>query len=167
MAEEDTYLFHQTPAELAKDLIGYLNISAEDVLYEPFRGEGAFYNHFPEENQKDWSEIKEGRDYNDHTGSYDWVITNPPFHLHEEGKKVNSFWFFLDFFSLRARKGIAFLGNDFCLSALTPKRMAVISARGYNITKIVVCNVKKWRGRYFFIVLEKKPGFFSYLQNNY
>jgi hypothetical protein len=167
MNEEETYFFHQTPPEAAKDLLAKIAFDPTDTLYEPFRGEGSFYDNFPEGNPKEWSEIKEERDYKDFTGSYDWVITNPPFRLEQEGKRVNSFYYLLDFFSQRARKGIAFLANDLCFSALTPKRMATISARGFNITKIVVCNIKKWRGRYFFVVLEKKPGFFNYLQNSY
>ena len=164
---EDTYLFHQTPSDLAKELLTHISIQPQDRLYEPFKGEGAFYNNFPAVNQKEWSEITQGRDYKDFEGEYDWVITNPPFRLETDGKRVNAFWFLLDYFTRKAKKGIAFLGNDSCFCTLTPKRMKILEDRGWGITKVVVCSVKKWRGRYFFIVLEKKPGVFQAVQGNF
>jgi hypothetical protein len=168
MTDEDVYTFHQTPAELATALIATLPLAPTDHLYEPFRGEGAFYNNFPAENPKDWSEITQGRDYANYDGDYDWVITNPPFQIEKEGKRVNTFWYLLDVFTQKARKGIAFLGNDTCFSTLTPNRMKLLEDRGWSIQKLVVCSVKKWRGRYFFIVLERKPpGMFTALQGNF
>ena len=167
MNRDDTYYFHQTPPTLAKELIKQLDISPNDVLCEPFRGEGAFFNHFPVANSKVWAEITEGRDYKDVSG-YDWVITNPPFRLDTGGKRVNSFWYLLDYFSTRANKGIAFLANDRCFSSLTPRRMEALRGRGWNITKMIVCSVKKWRGSYFFVVLEKgKQAGLDFLPGNF
>jgi hypothetical protein len=168
MNSDETYLFHQTPAPLAVELVGQLPIVPTDVLYEPFRGEGAFYNAFPTENPKGWSEIREQRDYKDYTGEYDWVITNPPFRLDEGEKRVNAFWKLLDYYTDRAKKGVAFLANDSCLGTLTPKRVAHLAEKGWGIHHITVCSVKKWRGRYFFIVLKKAPSpFYSCLTANY
>jgi hypothetical protein len=155
MEKNDTYYFHQTPSELAEALVGKLNLSSTDRLYEPFRGEGAFYNSFPASNPKDWTEITEGRDYKEYTGEYDWVITNPPFSLDTGGKRVNAFWYLIDYYTQRAKKGIAFLANDSCFGTLTPKRIQLLNERGFYISKLVVCSVKKWRGRYYFFVLEK------------
>lgn len=155
MEKDTTYYLHQTPSELAKDLIALLPIKDEDVLYEPFKGEGAFYNNFPIVNKKDWSEITEGRDYTTYEGEYDWVITNPPFTLPSNGKRINSFWYLLDYYSERARTGIAFLGNDNCFSVLTPKRMELLKTKGWSLTKLCVCSIKKWRGRYYFFVFQK------------
>ena len=164
----DVYYLHQTPMELAKDLIPLCPIEPGDILYEPFRGEGAFYNHFPNKNPKMWSEITEGRDYKEHNESFDWVITNPPFCLDVEAKRVNAFWFLLDYYSQRANKGIAFLANDTCFSTLTPKRMELLQNRGWYIKKVVICSIKKWRGRYFFIILTKEPSsLISYLRTSY
>jgi hypothetical protein len=168
MQKDETYFFHQTPADLAKDLVDALGLPETDRLYEPFRGEGSFYNAFPEANPKDWSEITEGRDYTAHTGEYDWVITNPPFRLETGTKRVNAFWFLIDYYTQRAKKGIAFLANDRCFSTLTPKRMQTLNERGFSITKLIVCSVKKWRGRYYFFVLEKKQNAtVGFLLNNY
>jgi len=152
---DDTYLFHQTPVALAQALILRIPLEPHDTLYEPFKGEGSFYDHFPEGHSKDWSEITQGRDYKDYLGEYDWVITNPPFQLEEEGKRINSIWLLLDYFSQRAKKGIAFLCNDNLPSTLTPLRIAKLEERGFAVESITICNVKRWRGRYFFIVLRK------------
>lgn len=157
--ENEIYLFHQTPKDIAKKLIPFIPIEGSDILYEPFRGEGAFFDSFPESNPKQWTEIKEQKDYKEHNGTYDWVISNPPFRLpHESGRRVNSFWLLLDYFTQRARKGVAFLGNDYCLGALTKRRLRILKERGFTINRIVVSEIKKWRGRYYFIIVEKnKP----------
>lgn len=165
--DRETYLFHQTPKELAKELLTHLSIQPTDRLYEPFKGEGAFYDNFPAANPKDWAELEQGRDYADHEGEYEWVITNPPFRLETDGKRVNSFWYLIDYFTQRAKKGIAFLANDRCFCTLTPKRMKLLEERGWGISKVVVSSVKKWRGRYFFIVLEKKPSLFKFVEGNF
>ena len=155
MNDANAYAFHQTPVALAQALISLVPLEPHDTLYDPFKGEGAFYDHFPEGHSKDWSEITQGRNYEDYLGEYDWVITNPPFQLEKRGKRVNSIWLLLDYYSQRAKKGIAFLCNDNLPSTLTPRRIAILEGRGFFIESIVVCNVKRWRGRYFFIILRK------------
>lgn len=165
--DDETYLFHQTPFQCAKDLMAFVPVHAGERVIEPFRGEGAFYNAFPGYVFKDWAELREGKDYTDISGEYDWVITNPPFRLDTGGKRINSFWFLLDYYSQRAKKGIAFLANDACFGTLTPKRQQLLRDRGWGITKIVVCSIKKWRGRYFFVILQKKQGFVDFLPTNY
>lgn len=162
MSHDEIYLFHQTPVALAQALIPRIPLEPNDILYEPFKGEGAFYDHFPEGHSKEWSEITQGRDYKDFLGEYDWVITNPPYRLetNEEQKdnafrRVNAFWVLLDHFSQKAKKGIAMLVNDRCIVSLTPRRIAILEGRGFAVESITVCNVKRWRGRYFFIVIRK------------
>ena len=69
----------QTPIDLAKTLINMVPIKNEHTIYEPFRGDGNFYNQFPYVNRKLWSEIKENKDFFNYDGeNIDWVITNPP-----------------------------------------------------------------------------------------
>jgi hypothetical protein len=166
--DRETYLLHQTPEELCKELIKLCPLQTGDMVIEPFKGEGNFYNNFPTNVLKDWTEIEQGRDYKTIDIEYDWVITNPPFKLETGTKRVNSFWFLLDYFSTRAKKGIAFLGNDTCFSTLTPRRITLLQERGWFIQKIVVCAVKKWRGRYFFFILQKMPNdFYKTLLPNY
>jgi len=162
--KDEKYYFHQTPIELAKDLLKYLDIIPSDTLLEPFKGEGAFYDSFPINNTKYFTEIEEDLDYKSFVNNVDWVISNPPFKINEK----NSFIFLLNHFTSIATKGIAFLVNDNCFSSLTPLRLKVINDKGWYINKIVVCSVKKWRGRYFFIIFKKvNKDFYNYLINNY
>jgi len=166
--DKAVYDLHQTPPECAKDLMAFVPLVAGDKVVEPFKGEGAFYNALPNYVEKDWAELEQGKDYKELTAEYDWVITNPPFKLDTGTKRVNSFWFLLDYYSQRARKGIAFLGNDSCFCTLTPKRQAILKDRGWRMTKVVVCSVKKWRGRYFFFILQKEGNdFMDFLPKNY
>ena len=153
----DYYTLHQTPSELGKDLINYVPLCEGDIVLEPFKGEGAFFNAFPDYVQKEWCEITQGRDYSSYIGDMDWVITNPPFRLENQTGRRNAFWELIEYYLSRVRKGIAFLGNACCLAALTPRRLQLVKALGFSIQKIVICNVKKWRGRYYFIIFSKEP----------
>ena len=155
--KDETYFFHQTPEELCKDLIAKIPLKPGDKVADTFRGEGNFYNNFPDFVDKDWAEITEGKDYLDFKGDIDWLITNPPFRLEDnKGKRVNSFYPLLDYYSTRVNKGIAFLGNDYCFSTLTPIRMKRLNELGWYLQGYTICNVKKWRGRYFFMIFTKE-----------
>lgn len=170
MSADDVYLFHQTPGELAEVLMTYCDICSGDILCEPFRGEGAFYNMFPAENPKVWAEIQQGIDYTSLTEPVDWVITNPPFRFETTtpGRRVNSFYVALNHFTKLARKGVAFLTNDKCFSCLTPRRIMLLQQDGWFLHKIIVCGVKKWRGRYFFIIFKRQPSsFFSTITHTF
>ena len=74
----------------------------------------------------------------------------------------------LKHYSTKVKKGIAFLVNDNCFSALTPKRLKEFNDNGLYIHKIIVCSIKKWRGRYFYIIFKKeKSDFYSFLEKNF
>jgi len=166
--KDDTYFFHQTPSELATDLISTLPLTQDDILYEPFRGEGAFYNAFPETNYRLYTEITEGLDYRNMTEPYDWVITNPPFRLdRDDGKRTNAVWELCSYYADRANKGIAFLINTQCV--LTPIRFEYMRKKGFILTQLIMCSIKKWRGRYYWMVFEKKETepCMKYLTKNY
>jgi hypothetical protein len=160
MPKDETYFFHQTPPELAKELIKTLPLVEGDVLLEAFKGEGSFFNNFPTNTHNVYCEIEEGLCYTSFKTAVDWVITNPPFRLETGvvGKRENAFYKLVEYFAPRVRKGIAFLANDYCFSTLTPKRMKFLNETyGLYVNGYVVCNVKKWRGRYFFITFTKIP----------
>lgn len=166
--KDEIYFFHQTPEELCKELIKKVPLIEGDKVLEPFKGEGSFYNNFPDNVEKDWCEIVEGKDYKDYDREIDWVITNPPFKLDDGNKRENSFFKLLKYYTLKAKKGIAFLGNDRCFSTLTPKRLRELNESGWYIQNIHCCSVKKWRGRYFFIIFEKKySGFYKCVDGNF
>ena len=166
--KEDIYYFHQTPNELCKKLISHVPLEADDRVLEPFKGEGAFFNNFPCNTNNDYCEIEEGLDFKDYDKPIDWVITNPPFRLEDGPKRTNSFFYLLDYYLSRVTKGIAFLGKDYCLGSLTPKRLKSINDRGFYINKIITCTIKKWRGRYYFIIISKEPNdCFKYIEGTY
>ena len=66
-----------TPVDTAKRIIEHFNPSGK--VLEPCRGEGAFYDNFPDTCTKDWCEIREGKDFFDYDKKVDWIITNPPY----------------------------------------------------------------------------------------
>ena len=159
--KDEKYYFHQTPKELVKILLDHVPCEEGQDWYEPFKGEGAFYNAF---NDKDaratfYSEIEEGKDFRDfeYEEPVDWVVSNPPY---ANGKEL-SFWdihqhFVDDMADGNINKGICWLVNDKCFTAFTPKRLEWMEKRGVYLYKIVVCNIQKWRGRQYFLILKKK-----------
>lgn len=166
--KSDIYLFHQTPEELCKILLKEVPFEDGDRVLEPFKGEGAFYNNFPDNVVKDWTEIEEGRDFKDYNEPIDWVVSNPPFRLETGKKRVNSFYYLLEYYLSRVTKGVCFLANDKCFSALTPKRLKAMNEKGFYLTRIIVCNIKKWRGRYFFILFTKADTkMYTYLEGSF
>ena len=58
-------------------------IADSHTVLEPFKGEGAFYSKLPG-GRTDWCEIDNGVDFLEHTGTYDWIITNPPYSTFEK-----------------------------------------------------------------------------------
>jgi hypothetical protein len=169
MEKTEDYYFHQTPVELCRKLIDEVGLVEGDRVLEPFKGEGAFYDNLPNFVEKDWCEIVDGRDYKDYDKEIDFVLSNPPFALTENGKKVNAFYTLTEYFAGRVKKGIAFLGNDYCLATLTPKRIKELKEKhNLYIHKIRVCSVKKWRGRYFFIIFKKGySNFYDCIDGNF
>jgi hypothetical protein len=79
--KNDIYFAHQTPVELAKLLIKKITLEEGDIILEPFKGEGSFYDNLPSNVVKDWTEIEDGRCYTSYESECDWVITNPPYRL--------------------------------------------------------------------------------------
>lgn len=73
-----------TPVEVSKKIISWLPIEDNDVLYDPFKGDGSFYDNFPKTNIKKWSEIKEDKDFFDFNEHVDWIISNPPYSKYTE-----------------------------------------------------------------------------------
>ncbi len=64
----------QTPRELARQLIAHFTPVGR--VLEPCAGDNHLFDCLPA--GTDWCEIKRGRDFLDHSGHYDWIITNPP-----------------------------------------------------------------------------------------
>jgi hypothetical protein len=163
MPKDDFYYLEQTPEALCKELLKHIpDLQKTDTLFEPFAGEGAWVKAFPEEANVIQTELEHGTDYksiNLDEALVDWVITNPPYQIDNETatKKENAFITLANYFAGKTNKGFAFLLNEKCFSALTPPRLKILyQEKGIYIHKIVVCSVKKWRGRYFFIIFKNR-----------
>ncbi len=74
-AEQDRVM---TPPDLAKAIIEHFSHAMAGRVLDPSRGEGAFFEHFPEHVERHWCEISEGRDFLAWTDRVEWVVTNPP-----------------------------------------------------------------------------------------
>ena len=71
-----------TPVKISKKIIDMFKI--EGIILDPFKGEGSFYNQYPKNIEKDWCEIKEGKDFFKYTKKVDWIISNPPYSILDE-----------------------------------------------------------------------------------
>lgn len=161
--KDEQYFLNQTPIDLCLDLVEHIPIEFGDTVWEPFAGEKSFYNAIRKKTQQtEWTEIEDGKDYKDIEGKFDWIITNPPFN------GTGSFAKLLMELSDNVNKGIAFLGNQYCFTSLTPKRLKILEDKGLCLSKVVVCNVKKWFGKYYLMVFTRtQPRVMDYLLGSY
>lgn len=139
-----------TKPEMAKKLISLIPYAEEDTWIEPCRGKGAFYNLMPLNSQ--WCEINEGRNYfNYDFGKVDITVSNPPFvprklfiRFHERAMDTT-------------RKQIWWLISMVSFGAFTPKRLNSWANQGWFMSKIHLCQDKRWYGRYGFICFTRTP----------
>lgn len=165
--KDDIYFFHQTSRHLAKQIIDNIDFKDGENVYEPFRGEKAFYDQLPQNVNKYYTEIEEGLCYtsfNFDEVKINTIISNPPFRI--DGK--NCFFKLVEYFSSKDIDRIIFLCNDYCFTSLTGKRMKKINDNGFYLNKIVTCDVKKWRGRYYVVTFGRIPNLsFQYFLNTF
>jgi transcriptional regulator with XRE-family HTH domain len=67
-----------TPKLLAGQIIGYFGPDITGSILDPCRGDGAFYERYPQHLDRHWCEIDQGRDFFRCQQPVDWIITNPP-----------------------------------------------------------------------------------------
>ena len=132
-----------TPPKLAKELIDIVPIESGDTILDSAKGEGAFFNAFPEGTHKFWCENREGIDFFKEERKFDWIITNPPYSILDN-------W--IDHTAKHSNKGFCLLINT---HSITPKRVQEIENYGFSITKIHLSKVFRWYGIAAFIVCEK------------
>jgi hypothetical protein len=165
--------FDQTPVSLCRAIIARLDWTPGEVVLEPARGRGGFYDNLPPYVKRDWCEIKEGRDFFDWHWPVDTVITNPPFWEHFEvvsksklpgasrwnnGGAIyqrNLFIPFLEHSFLWARRRVVFLANSRCFATVSPNRLRRYEAQGWLLARPCIYSVKKWSGRYYLLTFVK------------
>lgn len=142
----------KTPRILAKKLISMTPLQEGDKVLDAFAGEGAFYDQYPNNVKRLWSEIKRKRDFFSRTRKVDWVgPTNPPY------SKINDVF---EHSIKLANKGIAFLIG---IMNITPKRIHMLEEGGFGITHMHIAQVTGWFGKSLYIIAQKgKESIISY-----
>jgi len=171
--DDKTYMFHQTPEKLCKDIISNIEFKEGERVLEPFAGTNSFYNNLPEHVIKYRCEIRDNLDFRhfDYDGIQpECVITNPPYDLGEnDRKRKNDFFNILMFFAEKQYiKRIIFLCSAACFNSLTSKRMMLLNQSNAYITKISTTRVRKWKGAYYVLEIGRHNNtFFDYYLGNY
>ncbi len=151
--------FHYTNEQMVKDLLRLLPLKSNDTVLDAGSGKNkVWFNNIPVK-EKYECEIEDGCDFYNWTKQVDWVIGNPPFH---------ESWKFTEQAIKVAHKGIAWLVNNTGLnSQMTPRRLQIMKDAGFELQHIQVVADKRWFGRYYFIIFEKKPGFLTWTKETY
>lgn len=153
-----------TKSSMAKYLMERLYFNDNDVLLEPCRGDGAFYNNFPSNTINKWCEINEGIDFLkwDEDDKVDYCISNPPF----VPRKL--FWSFNQKAMRITNKGIYWLLSISSFNVFTPKRLEEMEKEGWYIQSFHIVSDKRWYGRYVFIhISREKNDLFSWNKNTF
>jgi hypothetical protein len=140
-----------TNPEMAKYLLSRIKFEDNDILLEPCKGSGAFYNNFPDNTINKYCEINEGLDFFDFNEKVDYIISNPPF----VPRKL--FWNFMIKSMNICRKKIYWLINLSALNVFTPKRLDEMEELDWYIQSFHIVADKRWFGRYCFLEISKEP----------
>ncbi|MHB8569666.1 MAG: hypothetical protein ACYC97_05640 [Metallibacterium sp.] len=144
--------FHYTKEEMVKGLINLISFDNFDTVLDAGSGKNKiWYNNIPNYCLPSECEIEDGVDFFEIKGKYDWIIGNPPFHLG---------WKFLEHACNISNKGIAFLGNLNFLNSCLPNRFELLKSKGFYLQKIHIVQDKRWFGRYYFLIFNKKENNF-------
>ena len=71
-----------TPSKTSKLIIDKFPLNGK--VLDAFKGKGSFYDNYPDNVEKDWCEIDEGKDFFEYNEHVDWIITNPPYSIYDE-----------------------------------------------------------------------------------
>jgi hypothetical protein len=123
-----------TPQAVAKTHIAMIKTTADEVWYDPFKGAGAYYNNFPKDNKKEWSEIAENRDFFAFEGHVDIICSNPPYSMIDKVLEKS--------ISLKPRI-ISFI---LLHGGMTPRRLEMMKKAGYGLIGLYQCKVYSWYG---------------------
>jgi hypothetical protein len=130
-----------TPSSVVKRHLEMIERLPTDKWLDPFKGEGAYYDEFPE--NKDWCEISNGRDFFDYVEPVDIIVSNPPYSCLDRVLEHSV--------SLKANIISYLIGQQ----NLTAKRIEYMNKEGYGLSKICLLKVFKWYGMSYIVVFEK------------
>ena len=128
-------------------------------LYDPFFGNGAYYNlyqkHFPNCSY-DWTEITLGKDFFTYNQNCDAIISNPPFSM----------------FNKVLEKCVSLnpsvISLIFGVVNLTPKRIEFMEQHGYKIVGYKLVAINDWFSQTILLIFSKHGDpCISYVRKNY
>jgi len=132
-----------TPKPVAELMIEFCNIQENEIVLDPCKGGGVFYDNLPNNCIKKYCEIEEGIDFLEFNEKVDLIIGNPPYSIWnkwiEHTIKLNP-------------KKICYIMNSF---NLTDKRVLYLIENGYNISKFHILKIQWWFGYSFIVIFEK------------
>lgn len=139
-----------TKPEMAKYLISLIEFKDSDLVMEPCKGKGAFYDNLPNNVKKFYCEINEGKDYLENKEIVDYTLSNPPF----VPRKL--FWNFMLKAMETTKKEIYWLINLSSLNVFTPKRLNEMKTKNWFINSFHIVGDKRWFGRYVWVKISKE-----------
>jgi len=140
-----------TPLKLSKQAIDMIEYNKDDIWFDPFRNNGSYYNQFPEECKKEWTEILDGKDFFDFNEKVDIICSNPPYSLLDN--------VFKKCIKLKPRVINLLIG----INNLTTRRMEWMTEAGYGLTHFHMCKVWKWYGMSIIVQFElDKPSVMTF-----
>jgi len=151
---------HYTQEQMVQDLLKLVPFKVSDFVLDAGSGRNkVWFNNIPVENKFE-CELEDGCDFYEWSEKVGWVVGNPPYH---------ESWKFTQKAIEIADKGVAWLVNNQAMNShFTPARLYKLHELGWHYTKIHVVADRRWFGRYYFIVLEKKPqDFISWERKTY
>jgi hypothetical protein len=151
-----------TKPEMAKYLISLIKFQDGDIVMEPCKGKGAFYDNIPNNVVKKYCEINEDIDYLKFDDIVDITLSNPPF----IPRKL--FWDFHVKAMDTTNKNIYWLINILSLNIFTPKRLNIMKDRKWFIQSFNVVSDKRWFGRYVWVKFGREDnGIFSWFDKSF
>jgi len=135
---------YYTPTELVKDhlreCVPYYNVG--DLVFDPFYGNGAYYNLYDEffpKCRKEFIEIEMGKDFFEYDGKPDIVVSNPPFSLMTKVIKR--------LLELRPKCISLLMGSI----NMTIPRFRIMEEAGYTMVSQRIERVSNWFGHTFLL----------------
>ena len=151
--------FHYTSPEMVKDLIELIPFKKGESVLDAGSGVNKiWFKNIPDYCVAKECEIEDGVDFLEWTTPVNWVIGNPPFDIG---------WKFTEKATEIATTGIAFLGSIKFFNQFTSLRLEKMKEKGFELTKIHQVGDRRWYGRYFFLIFEKKKGILTWSRKNY
>eukprot|EP00732_Lithocolla_globosa_P004261 Lithocolla_globosa_v1_NODE_3842_length_1558_cov_16.637326.p1 type:complete len:191 gc:universal NODE_3842_length_1558_cov_16.637326:121-693(+) len=138
-----------TPPSVAQLMIDMCSLRDGQTVLDPCRGDGAFYNLFPSNVQKEWFEIAEEKDFFDCKEHFDWIVGNPPYSMWDKWLEH----------TMAITDNFCYL---FSFLNFTPNRLKKIYGKGFGLTKLHIVKVDWWFSQSIIAVFEKgKPSIVS------